>query len=56
LLAAGAAVRRGLPVFAFACGFPASCLPLLGVGSWVAVSSGVYSGGFAWESHQSALF
>ena len=56
LLAAGAAVRRGLPVFAFACGFPASLLPLLGVGSWVAVSSGVYSGGFSWESHQSALF
>jgi hypothetical protein len=56
LLAAGAAVRRGLPVFAFACGFPASLLPVLGVGSWVAVSVGVFSGGFSWESHQSALF
>ena len=56
LLAAGAAVHRALPVFAFACGFPASLLPVLGVGSWVAVSVGEFSGGFSWESHQAALF
>jgi hypothetical protein len=57
LLACRLAVGRGLPVFAFACGFCPSLLPSLGAGSWVAVnSSGVWSSGFRWVSSQSYFF
>ncbi len=47
-LAARAAVSRGLPVFAFACGFCPSLLPSLGSGSWSPVRSGAFAGGFSW--------
>lgn len=51
LLAASLAVGRGLPVFAFPCGFSGSALPSLGCGSWVAVGgSGVWSGAWRWSS------
>ncbi len=57
LLAAQRAVNRGLPVFAFACGFSAADLPLLGAGLWVSVGgSGVWSSAFRWSSSQSSLF
>lgn len=57
LLAASLAVGRGLPVFAFACGFSGSLLPSLGAGSWVAVSgSGVWSSAWRWVSSQVGLF
>lgn len=57
LLAASLAVGRGLPVFAFACGFCGSLLPSLGVGSWVAVAGfGVWSRSFRWVSAQFSLF
>ena len=49
-LAARAAASRGLPVFAFACGFDSELLPSLGSGSWSAsaISSGLFVGGFEW--------
>jgi hypothetical protein len=57
LFVASLAVGRGLPVFAFACGFCPSLLPLPGVGSWVAVGgSGVWSSAFRWVSAQAVLF
>lgn len=57
LLAARLAVGRGLPVFAFACGFCGSLLPLLGAGAWFAVGgSGVWSSAFRWVSAQAVLF
>ena len=57
LLACQLAAGRGLPVVAFACGFPASALPLLGPGSWSAVGgSGCFSSGFRWVPAQSSLF
>jgi len=57
LLACRLAVGRGLPVFAFACGFSGALLPLLGAGSWVAVGGvGVWSSGFRWVSSQSSFF
>lgn len=56
-LACRLAVERGLPVFAFACGFAGSSLPLLGSGSWVRVGgSGVWSGAWSLVSYQSSLF
>jgi len=55
-LAARLAVRRGLPVWAFACGFPASQLPALGSGAWVLVSPGPLSGSVLWSSAQCSLF
>ena len=51
-LAARAAVARGLPVFAFACGFDPELLPLLGSGgSWSVfpISGDLFSGGFEWS-------
>lgn len=57
LLACRLAVGRGLPVFAFPCGFCGSALPSLGSGSWVAVGgSGVWSSAFRWASSQVSLF
>lgn len=57
LLAASLAVKRGLPVFAFACGFCPSLLPLLGSGAWSVVGgSGVWADAFVWVSHQNILF
>jgi predicted Rossmann fold nucleotide-binding protein DprA/Smf involved in DNA uptake len=57
LLACRLAVGRGLPVFAFPCGFAGSALPSLGAGSWVAVGgSGVWSSAFRWVSKQVFLF
>lgn len=57
LLACRLAVSRGLPVFAFACGFCASLLPLPGVGCWVSVDGvGVWSFAFRWFSGQSYIF
>lgn len=57
LLAARLAVGRGLPVFAFPCGFCGSLLPSLGAGAWVAVGgSGVWAGTFRWVSAQFSLF
>jgi predicted Rossmann fold nucleotide-binding protein DprA/Smf involved in DNA uptake len=57
LLACRLAVARGLPVFAFPCGFAGSALPSLGAGSWVAVGgSGVWSSSFRWVSGQFFLF
>ena len=47
------ALRRGLRVVAFPCGFPAASLPSLGVGSWVAVGSGVCAGAFVWHAQNS---
>lgn len=49
-LAARAAVRRGLPVFSFACGFASDLLPSLGEGDWsdLPASSGLFAGGFEW--------
>jgi hypothetical protein len=56
-LAARLAVGRGLAVFAFACGFPASRLPALGPGAWVPVSgAGVWSSAFRWVPGQAGLF
>lgn len=56
-LAASLAVGRGLPVFAFPCGFPGSALPLLGAGSWVAVAgSGVWAASWRWVPAQVSLF
>ena len=50
-LAARAAVARGLPVFAFACGFDSELLPSLGDGDWSAspISGGLFAGGFEWS-------
>jgi len=56
-LAASLAVGRGLPVFAFACGFCPSLLPSLGAGSWVSAGGiGVWSSAFVWQSSQLFLF
>lgn len=56
-LACRLSVARGLPVFAFACGFSGSALPLLGSGKWVAVGgSGVWSSSWRWISSQTSLF
>lgn len=44
----------GFPCFAVPCGFPASDLPSLGVGSWVA--SPVFSGAFVWVADLGGLF
>lgn len=56
-LACRLAVARGLPVFAFACGFLGSALPSLGSGSWVSVGgSGLWAGAWRWVSSQSSLF
>jgi len=44
-------------VFAFACGFSGSALPLLGSGSWVRVGgSGVWSESWRWVSSQASIF
>lgn len=57
LLACRLACGRGLPVFAFPCGFSGALLPSLGAGSWVAVGgSGVWSSGFRWVSSQLSFF
>jgi hypothetical protein len=57
LLACRLAVGRGLPVFAFACGFCPSLLPSLGVGSWVAVGGvGAWYFAFRWSSFQLSIF
>lgn len=57
LLAARAAVSRGLPVFAFACGFCPSLLPSLGDGDWSVspIAGGLFSGGFEWFPAPSLL-
>ena len=58
-LAARAAVARGLPVFAFACGFDPELLPSLGDGDWSAfpISDGLFAGGFEWfPAHSLFLF
>lgn len=56
-LAARLAVGRGLPVFGFACGFPASQLPALGAGAWVPVcGAGPWAGAFRWVPGQAGLF
>lgn len=56
VLACRAAVARGLPVFAFACGLCGSALPILGAGSWVVVGgSGVFASAFRWVSSQASL-
>jgi hypothetical protein len=44
----GLAVRCGVPVVVFPCGFPASALPSLGQGRWVSAGGGVWSGGWRW--------
>ncbi|ADE17002.1 conserved hypothetical protein (plasmid) [Nitrosococcus halophilus Nc 4] len=57
LLAARCAASRGLPVLAFAVGFPGSALPPLGSGSWAPCSgSGVWSGAWRWAPEQESLF
>jgi hypothetical protein len=57
LLAASLAVGRGLPVYAFACGFCASLLPSLGSGSWVAFGgSGAWSSAWLWSPSQKYIF
>jgi len=57
LLACRLAVGRGLPVFAFACGFPASSLPLPAPGSWVTASaSGLWSSAFRFIPASLSLF
>lgn len=57
LLACRLAAARGLPVFAFPCGFAGSALPSLGAGAWVPVGgSGVWSAAFRWASGQAAVF
>lgn len=56
VLACHLAVGRGLPVFAFPCGFPGFALPLLGLGAWVAVGGGVWSSAFRWVPAQVSLF
>jgi len=56
-LACRLAVGRGLPVFAFPCGFSGSSLPSLGSGSWIAVGgAGCWSGAWRWVSAQVSLF
>jgi len=56
-LACRLAVRRGLPVIAFACGFDGSYLPLLGAGYWVQVGgSGIWSNAWRWTCSQSSIF
>lgn len=50
LLACRGAVAAGRPVYAFAVGFPAASLPLLGSGRWVAVhGEGVWGSAVRWE-------
>ena len=57
LLACRLAVGRGLPVFAFACGFNPSLLPSPGVGSWVSVGGvGAWSFAFRWLSSKLSIF
>lgn len=57
LLASRLAVGRGLPVFAFPCGFAGELLPSLGSGSWVKVSgAGVWSSSWRWCSCQHSIF
>jgi hypothetical protein len=48
LLAARAAVARGLRVVVFCVGFGPALLPALGAGRWAAVSSGAFAGGWRW--------
>jgi len=56
-LAARLAVARGLPVVVFPLGFPASQLPALGAGRWVAVgASGVWASAWRWAHGQAGLF
>jgi predicted Rossmann fold nucleotide-binding protein DprA/Smf involved in DNA uptake len=56
-LAARLAVSRGLPVVAFPLGFPASQLPALGAGRWVAVGApGVWASAWRWAHGQENLF
>ena len=56
-LACRLAIRRGLPVIAFSCGFDGSDLPLLSSGSWVQVGgSGIWSTAWRWTCSQSSIF
>ena len=56
-LAARFAVNRGLPVFAFACGFPAPALPSIGVGEWVPSGlGGALANSFLWSQAQREMF
>lgn len=56
-LAARFAVSRGLPVVAFAVGFPPSRLPSLGAGAWSSVGgAGPWAGAWRWVPGQAALF
>jgi len=56
-LACCLAIHRGLPVFAFACGFKGSALPLLGSGTWVSVGgSGLWSPAYKWQCSQKDIF
>ena len=49
LLALRLAVRLGLPVIVFCCGFPPGALPALGYGAWVPVArSGVFASAVRW--------
>ncbi len=57
LLACRIAFSRGLPVFAFPCGFNGSLLPSLGAGVWVPVGgSGVLSSAYQWQPYQANFF
>lgn len=57
LLACRLAALRGLPVFAFPCGFAGSYLPLIGAGAWVAVGeAGVWALALRWVPAQMLLF
>ena len=57
VLACRLAVHRGLPVFAFACGFDGSDLPLLSSGSWAQVGgSGIWSNVWRWTCSQASIF
>jgi len=57
VLACRFSVRRGLPVFAFACGFSGSNLPALGFGAWLRVGgSGLWSSAYRWQCSQKDIF
>ena len=57
VLAGRVAVSRGLPVFAFACGFSGFSLPSLGSGCWIQSGlGGAWAGSWVWVSSQGSLF
>lgn len=56
-LACRLAISRGLPVYAFACGFSGEELPTIKNGKWLAVGgSGIWSSAWYWKDSQGVIF